>query len=76
MTLKNRIRVNYNENHQLATLLVPRSRPARRSGDRRPPLVPFYNIRRADLRELCDLLHDLADDLDRRDREATDDRTR
>ncbi|MBN7792512.1 hypothetical protein [Microbacterium esteraromaticum] len=77
MTLKNRIRINYDETGQVATLLVPRSRRSRHSRSRHPgALVPYYNVRRAELRELCDLLHDLADDLDRKDREATDDRTR
>lgn len=31
---------------------------------------PLTQVRRTDLRALCDLLHDFADDLDRTDREA------
>ncbi|MHC3000356.1 hypothetical protein [Microbacterium sp. HJ5] len=41
-----------------------------RKGGRRV-LASSLTLRRADLRLLCDMLHDYADHLDRQDREAT-----
>lgn len=66
MTLKTNLRLTYDENDGMVTMrLRRRPRPGRRGN-----FIPFSRVRRSELRELCDLLHDLADDLDRKDREA------
>lgn len=61
MTLKGTLRLAYDEGAGIVTM-----RLRRRSGS----FIPYNRVRRSELRELCDMLHDLADDLDRKDREA------
>lgn len=65
MSLKYRLRFTHSRRDDSITVSVYHrgrgaGRPAR--------LAPLARVRRADLRELCDALHDLADELDRKDR--------
>lgn len=64
MSLKDRLRFTHSGRDDSITVSVYHrgrgaGRPAR--------LAPLARVRRADLRELCDALHDLADELDRKD---------
>lgn len=66
MTLKRSLKLTYDESDGIVTMRLRRhSRPGRRGN-----FIPFSRVRRSELRELCDLLHDLADDLDRKDEGA------
>lgn len=65
MSLKDRLRFTHDGRDSTITVSVYHrsrgvGRPAR--------LAPLARVRRADLRELCDALHDLADELDRKER--------
>jgi hypothetical protein len=67
MALKDRLRLAHDESDGVVTLHIFRrcrgvGRPAR--------LLPFTRVRRSELRELCDVLHDYADALDRKDRDS------
>lgn len=65
MSLKDRLRFTHNGRDGTVTV----SAYYRGRGAGRPArLTTVARVRRADLRELCDALHDLADELDRKDR--------
>ncbi|GAA3211178.1 hypothetical protein GCM10017690_22270 [Microbacterium terregens] len=67
MNLQRDLRLTYDHAHGAVYLNVERRR--RRGRNRGRYHAPLERIARGDLRALCDLLHDYADQLDRHDRE-------
>jgi hypothetical protein len=61
MTIRSRIRLAHDPSTDLITITVTSRRKRNR---------PLSTLRRTELRTLCDVLHDYADALDRKDRTA------